>query len=104
MKCPRCGWKLGGVSKTDAKMIKENYPNAFSPWTPEQDLILAELVQSGAELFEMCKRLGRQPSAIQKRIELYNFKLKSLSTAQKDYLPDSGAPAPASPTEPVGGG
>jgi uncharacterized C2H2 Zn-finger protein len=71
-RCPRCGYKLP-QNKDFMKEIQKEYANAFKPWKLEEDAQLKEMVSEGVDMLEMCKELGRQPTAIQKRITLMKF-------------------------------
>lgn len=69
-RCPRCGWRISTLDSDKVELIRKEYPSAFLPWTKEQDQKLAEMVQRKERLIEMAGELGRQPSAITKRIQV----------------------------------
>jgi len=71
-RCPRCGYKLADRHFT--KEVREHYPRAFAPWTPEEDRKLVELVQQQSPIPEMAKVLGRQPSALNRRIDVLKIR------------------------------
>lgn len=48
--------------------IKQQHPNAYAPWTPEQEEILKSMHEGGAPVKEIASTLKRQPSAIRSRI------------------------------------
>ena len=48
---------------------RQKYPNAYAPWTTEQETVLARLHESGLPTREIAKELGRQPGAITARLE-----------------------------------
>lgn len=48
---------------------RRTHPNAYAPWTKEQEIILARLHESGVPIREIAKELGRQPGAITARLE-----------------------------------
>lgn len=50
--------------------IRETYPNAFRPWTAEDELLLRQLSLDGRSDEEIAQLLGRQPSAIASRLQL----------------------------------
>lgn len=71
-RCPRCGYQHAFPTLDSKKVqdIRREYPNAFSPWTKEQDARLTELVQKKEAVSVIAGDLGRQPSAILKRIQV----------------------------------
>jgi len=71
-RCPRCGWKLGNKQFTNE--VRQSYPRAYAPWKPEEDKKLGALVVEQAGLPEMVEALGRQPSAILRRIEMLQIR------------------------------
>lgn len=52
----------------DVAGIRRQYPNAYSPWTPEADAALLEAHEAGHDLTTLADTFGRQPSAIRSRI------------------------------------
>ncbi len=48
--------------------IKQKYPNAYEPWTQQQEELLRELHGSGAAIDEMAAALKRQQGAVSSRI------------------------------------
>jgi hypothetical protein len=61
-----------------AKM-RENYPNAYRPWSAADDSKLKELFDGGAKLKDLTASFGRHPGSIKKRLEKhygedYDFK------------------------------
>lgn len=69
--------------------IRKGYPNAFSPWQPEHDGKLQELVEKRESVVDMAKELGRQPSAILKRIKVLGLDAPKPRepVGERDYLP-----------------
>ncbi len=51
-----------------AKM-RETYPNAYRPWTKQQDALLKQEFQSGKSLEELSKALGRHEGSITMRLQ-----------------------------------
>lgn len=51
-----------------AKM-REVYPNAYRPWTNEQDNVLKEKFQNGATVKELSKLLGRHEGSVTMRLQ-----------------------------------
>ena len=49
--------------------IKENYPNAYEPWTSEADNKLKILYSEGKQTKELCDIFGRQPGGIRSRLK-----------------------------------
>jgi hypothetical protein len=109
MKCPKCGFNLN-YNRDFQDKIREHYPNAFLPWLPIETEKLQVLVQQGASLSELSKALGRQESAIQRRLEILqltikprpkNPELEAYERAVKALEEAEPEPSPASLTEPV---
>jgi DNA-binding NarL/FixJ family response regulator len=48
--------------------IKQNHPNAYEPWTPEQEEILKSMYKGGSPVKDIASALKRQPGAIISRI------------------------------------
>lgn len=48
---------------------RRKYPNAYAPWTEEQETVLVRLHDSGVSTRDIAKELGRQPGAITARLE-----------------------------------
>ncbi len=48
--------------------IKRKYPNAYEPWTQQQEELLRKMHESGAAIGEMAAALNRQPGAVSSRI------------------------------------
>ena len=80
--CPRCKYKIKTDNKFQAE-IKGDYPNAFKPWKPEHDMRLGELFALGTPILSICKELGRQPSAIKRRVELLGLEVRSVQVPDK---------------------
>jgi hypothetical protein len=49
--------------------IRRAHPNAYLPWTPEQEELLATRFGAGATVAELAAELGRQPGGIEARLE-----------------------------------
>src|SRR3990170_8264606 len=49
--------------------IREKHPNAYSPWTTEQDEELAKLFSSGISVADLTKKFGRKRGGITSRLE-----------------------------------
>jgi DNA-binding NarL/FixJ family response regulator len=48
---------------------RQKHPNAYAPWTKEQETELARLHALGMSTREIAKQMGRQPGAITARLE-----------------------------------
>jgi len=53
--------------------IKQAHPNAYQPWTSEEDARLVERFRSGASLKQLAREFQRQPSAIRSRLQKLNL-------------------------------
>lgn len=60
--------QLSGKPAYSIPACRLEYPNAFNPWTPEEDAKLAHLWMQGASNDELAIEFGRKPSAIAERI------------------------------------
>lgn len=49
--------------------IRETYPNAFKPWSADEELILRQLSLEGRSDADIAQLLGRQPSAVASRLQ-----------------------------------
>lgn len=49
--------------------IRKRYPNAYRPWTAEQESLLVARHAEGASLAELAEEIGRQPGGIEARLE-----------------------------------
>jgi ATP-dependent DNA helicase PIF1 len=49
--------------------MRESYPNAYRPWTNQQDALLKQEFQNGLELKELSKLLGRHEGSIVMRLK-----------------------------------
>jgi uncharacterized protein (DUF433 family) len=50
------------------EMAKRTYPNAYMPWSADDDAQLADMHGAGASKAEMAAHFQRQPSAIRSRL------------------------------------
>ena len=57
-----------GWAEKIAKM-RETYPNAYMPWTAEQDDVLKQKFQNGASIKQLSKLLGRHEGSITMRLQ-----------------------------------
>ncbi len=53
--------------------IRAKHPNAYRPWTKEQDEELTKLFKAGAKVAELMKTFGRKRGAITARLEKLNL-------------------------------
>lgn len=65
-----------GQSKSSMEAAKEKYPNAFKPWTKEDDLQLQMLYYEGRPASELATHFQRNPGAINARIEKLDLRHK----------------------------
>ncbi len=49
--------------------MREEFPNAYRPWLPEQDEKLKDMFTSGKKVKAISQQLGRHPGSIRKRLE-----------------------------------
>jgi ATP-dependent exoDNAse (exonuclease V) alpha subunit len=75
---PKTGW-----SDKLAKM-RQKYPNAYKPWTPEEDEKLVKLFSSKKQVSikQMTEKLGRHPGSIKARLEKH-FGEDAVTTSTK---------------------
>lgn len=57
-----------GVEAGAFAAVRETHPNAYRPWTKDDDRILEALHEEGATIEELTERFGRQPGSIQARL------------------------------------
>lgn len=57
-----------GWSDKIAKM-RETYPNAYRPWKPEDDTVLKQDFQNGADLKKLSATLGRHEGSVKMRLQ-----------------------------------
>jgi len=67
---PKKSKKASGWSEKIAKM-RETHPNAYRPWTAQQDSLLKEKFQNGATVKELSELLGRHEGSITMRLQKY---------------------------------
>lgn len=48
---------------------RRRHPNAYAPWTEEQEQTLTELHESGMSISQIAREMGRRPGAITARLE-----------------------------------
>lgn len=53
--------------------VLEKYPNAYKPWTTQDDSVLREKFSSGLSVKELATLFERQPSAIKARLKKLGF-------------------------------
>jgi hypothetical protein len=63
--------------------IRRAHPNAYLPWTPEQEELLAARHADGATVAELAEELGRQPGGIEARLEKLELIDATESTARR---------------------
>ena len=56
-------------SNSEIDRLRETYPNAYRPWSKQQENQLRDLVRAGKNDVEISEIMGRQTSAIRSRKE-----------------------------------
>ncbi|MEG3633090.1 MULTISPECIES: hypothetical protein [Micromonospora] len=74
---------VGGVAVTlglatphaslDLDEIRKDYPNAFEPWTADDDRRLIRRFHEGASMAELCSEFGRNVGGISSRLKLHKL-------------------------------
>lgn len=102
-KCPRCGHRLNMQPREE---VRQDYPNAFAPWTSADDKKLEEMFMRGESRLAMTEALQRQLGAIIRRIEKLGLVREpvtgppALEELPEGYVPPK--PYVASSTLPLG--
>jgi hypothetical protein len=60
--------EAGPRGKTSLEELKEKYPNAYEPWTADDDKKLTNLYRKGKTVKQLTEVFGRQPGAIEARL------------------------------------
>ena len=60
--------QLSGEPTYSIYACRQEYPNAFNPWTPGDDSELSRMLTQGASCNELAVHFGRKPTAIAERI------------------------------------
>ena len=68
-KCLRAYKQLTGTPTYSVFACQQEYPNAYKPWTEEDDLELTQMWCEGATTKELAAHFQRKPSAITSRIK-----------------------------------
>ncbi|SRR6266700_74286 len=82
-RCPNCGHRFTpyGDLKRNAQ---GEYPRAFEHWTREENEKVRALILERKTVLEISAALGRQPSAVNKRVEMLGLTyLPPLPTAEQ---------------------
>lgn len=87
----------GSASGLTIRKIRRSYPNAYKPWTHEEEGLLAQRFQDGLTVNELAKELGRRPGGIASRLKRLNLLPASTNTQSVDDLSDY---LPSKPSEP----
>ena len=68
---PKKAAKSGGSASWAEKIAKmrETYPNAYKPWTPQDDAALKQDFQNGETVKRMSQHLGRHEGSIKMRLQ-----------------------------------
>lgn len=65
---PKANKKASGWAEKIARM-RETYPNAYMPWTAQQDNTLKERFVNGTDVEDLSKLLGRHKNSIKMRLQ-----------------------------------
>ena len=65
----RTGQEEDNSQGSNIERIRENYPNAYRPWTKEDDLALKKYLGEQMEVTELSSHLQRKEGAIRARIK-----------------------------------
>jgi hypothetical protein len=60
--------EAGPRGKSSLEELKETYPNAYEPWTEQDDKKLTSLFHKGKSTKQLSDTFGRQPGAIEARL------------------------------------
>ncbi len=66
--------QLTGTPTYSVYACRQEYPNAYDPWSEEEDRHLAELLSEGSTTEEIAAHFKRKPSAIAQRIKKLGLK------------------------------
>ena len=61
------------INEDDLAKLRETYPNAYTPWTEEDDKNLESLFSYGKSTEELSEFFQRQPGAIEARVKKLNL-------------------------------
>jgi transketolase len=61
--------KSGESWQEKIEKMRETHPNAYRPWTNEQDALLKQEFQNGVALEELSVRLGRHERSVLMRLQ-----------------------------------
>ena len=62
--------KTAGEVEADAfTVLRQKHPQAYRPWTEEEEEKLKTMFTRGKQMKEMCEKLGRQPGGIRSRLK-----------------------------------
>ncbi len=61
--------KSGASWQEKLDKMRETYPNAYRPWTNEQDSVLKQDFQNGVSIDDLCAKLGRHERSILLRLQ-----------------------------------
>ena len=74
-KCPRCGFFL---SQAGVDTVREEWKNAFKPWSKDEMMALVEKIDSGqyveSDVLTLAAEFERPPTAISKRMMILGLR------------------------------
>ncbi|PZG10633.1 hypothetical protein C1I95_27850 [Micromonospora craterilacus] len=85
------------VERLSVGEVRRRHPNAYEPWSPEDEERLTERYQAGASIKRLADEFGRQTGGILSRLKRLNLiatdKTENTSEDVTDFLPDEPARA-----------
>lgn len=79
------------VIPAHVEQAREQWPNAFKPWTRTNDAVVQRLWKGHWTVKQIADRLGRSPVAIRSRLEGFGFTMSSVHNP----VPHGSEPAPS---------
>jgi len=68
-KCRVCPYEYKCSFNSEYKQLRQEFPNAYKPWTEEDDNHLRKMYTEGKTINELAKIFQRKPSAIHARLQ-----------------------------------
>lgn len=85
------GSEAEGSAKRNDRLerIRARHPNAYKPWTEDQEIRLVSMWENGADISEIANEIGRGSGGIRSRLEKLGY----------EDLPEEEEPKPRAATE-----
>lgn len=83
-------------NRLDLESIREIYPNAYEPWSADEEARLIQRCQEGATMLELRSEFGRNARGIEARIKLHGLPKPRTSTttsSNEEYAESDVEPA-----------